>query len=287
MNEPKLTDERAKFEAWALETKLAYRDAHGFWYSPSVDGYSVWKGWQARAAIPTPAAITGLLTADREVLKAVYEHLEKQGNAPGHSHAIPGIWDSDNGGLAGKPCDWCLTWDKFRALIAAMEQAPASPSYYEQMRLTLIGQVHELIDIAERHAWTKDAEEKRRTLGAIEHARKVTAPYNYNGATPAAEQGPASVARPPSLDVALNMCREANSEAKLPTPMCWDLALYVGRLEQALAAPASVAGMGGWMPIETAPKMAPISSPEIPDNCFDAATPPLPAQGPAGQGDGS
>jgi hypothetical protein len=37
--------------------------------------------------------------------------------------------------------------------------------------------------------------------------------------------------RPPSLAVALNMCREANTEAKLPTPMCWDLALYVARLE--------------------------------------------------------
>ncbi len=38
----------------------------------------------------------------------------------------------------------------------------------------------------------------------------------------------------PGVSVALNMCREANMEARLPTPMCWDLALYVKRLEDAL-----------------------------------------------------
>lgn len=75
-----------------------------------------------------------------------------------------------------------------QAIRAHLQQRPMpvrggmdEHQFYEQMRLTLIGQVHELIDIAERHAWTKDAEEKRRTEGAIAYARKVTAPYNYNG----------------------------------------------------------------------------------------------------------
>ena len=36
---------------------------------------------------------------------------EKDGNAPGHCHQIPGIWDSDNGAKAGKPCAWCAVWN--------------------------------------------------------------------------------------------------------------------------------------------------------------------------------
>lgn len=31
----------------------------------------------------------------------------RKGNAPGHGHSVPGIWDSDNGELAGKECAWC------------------------------------------------------------------------------------------------------------------------------------------------------------------------------------
>jgi len=38
------------------------------------------------------------------------------GNAPGHGHEIPGIWDSDNGKKAGKPCAWCATWAKAKAM---------------------------------------------------------------------------------------------------------------------------------------------------------------------------
>lgn len=33
-----------------------------------------------------------------------------RGNAPGHGHDVPGIWDSDNSPLAGKECAWCKTW---------------------------------------------------------------------------------------------------------------------------------------------------------------------------------
>ena len=34
----------------------------------------------------------------------------RKGNAPGHGHSVPGIWDSDNGELAGKDCAWCQVW---------------------------------------------------------------------------------------------------------------------------------------------------------------------------------
>lgn len=33
------------------------------------------------------------------------------GNAPGHVHQVPGVWDSDNGELAGQECAWCAAWN--------------------------------------------------------------------------------------------------------------------------------------------------------------------------------
>lgn len=62
----------------------------------------------------------GLTEEDREILEAVRRELDRgnqDGNAPGHGHEVPGIWDSDNGARAGKPCAWCLTWKKFTTLI--------------------------------------------------------------------------------------------------------------------------------------------------------------------------
>ena len=35
-----------------------------------------------------------------------------------HDHTIPGIWDSDNGDLAGKPCEWCAQLNAARAYLA-------------------------------------------------------------------------------------------------------------------------------------------------------------------------
>ena len=37
-------------------------------------------------------------------------HHAFNGNAPGHAHRVPGIWDSDNGELSGKECGWCKAW---------------------------------------------------------------------------------------------------------------------------------------------------------------------------------
>ncbi|HDR8979459.1 TPA: hypothetical protein QDA90_004263 [Burkholderia vietnamiensis] len=39
-------------------------------------------------------------------------------NAPGHAHAVPGIWDSDNGAKAGTQCAWCVTWNAAREALA-------------------------------------------------------------------------------------------------------------------------------------------------------------------------
>lgn len=61
----------------------------------------------------------------RELLAAVIAELPERmgktrnGNAPGHSHDKPGIWDSDNGALAGKECAWCKVWNSAAAAIEA------------------------------------------------------------------------------------------------------------------------------------------------------------------------
>ena len=73
------------------------------------------------ALYTTPPQRKPLTDEDRAILEAVRREMDDSddGNAPGHGHLIPGIWDEDNGDLAGKPCAWCLTWAKFTALIAA------------------------------------------------------------------------------------------------------------------------------------------------------------------------
>lgn len=58
----------------------------------------------------------------REALADIFEHYSDRDQAPGHSHDIPGIWDTDNEpALAGKPCDWCAKWESARAALQAQE----------------------------------------------------------------------------------------------------------------------------------------------------------------------
>jgi len=37
--------------------------------------------------------------------------------SPNHSHRVPGVWDSDNGDLANRPCAECAIYDEARRLI--------------------------------------------------------------------------------------------------------------------------------------------------------------------------
>lgn len=50
----------------------------------------------------------------REIVCAVVREIPhrdtSRGNAPGHGHSIAGVWDEDNGALAGTECAWCKTW---------------------------------------------------------------------------------------------------------------------------------------------------------------------------------
>lgn len=51
---------------------------------------------------------------------AVVTKLDDPPNAPGHGHREIGIWDDDNPPeLAGKPCQWCADWARFRAALTA------------------------------------------------------------------------------------------------------------------------------------------------------------------------
>lgn len=83
---------------------------------------------QAEAAAPTPRVPDGWRDVLEAVLREMPARKDNNGNAPGHGHRIPGIWDSDNGPLAGKPCAWCLTWNKAKKLLAATPTPPEPPA---------------------------------------------------------------------------------------------------------------------------------------------------------------
>jgi len=56
----------------------------------------------------------------RELLAQLVAQLDNgrdDGNAPGHAHERAGIWDDDNGMLAGKPCAWCALWKRATNLL--------------------------------------------------------------------------------------------------------------------------------------------------------------------------
>lgn len=52
-----------------------------------------------------------------DLLTQLGERERGDGNAPGHCHEVPGVWDSDNGKLAGKPCAWCALWAEAKEMI--------------------------------------------------------------------------------------------------------------------------------------------------------------------------
>lgn len=81
----------------------------------------------ARTAVPELLARVRDAETDaerfRSILAAVVDELQREdrdynGNAPGHAHETPGVWDGDNGALAGKQCAWCRTWKLARESIA-------------------------------------------------------------------------------------------------------------------------------------------------------------------------
>lgn len=56
----------------------------------------------------------------RLVVAIIDDDGDDPGNAPGHAHSRPGIWDDDNEpAIAGKPCEKCAAWSNARAVLAA------------------------------------------------------------------------------------------------------------------------------------------------------------------------
>jgi hypothetical protein len=85
--------------------------------------------------LPPGIGDTQLMVAEIAALRAECEGLRKvmacvvsevprythcDGNAPGHCHSVPGIWDSDNGAKAGTECGWCTVWN---AAVAMSKEA--------------------------------------------------------------------------------------------------------------------------------------------------------------------
>ncbi|WP_432262761.1 hypothetical protein [Cupriavidus sp. TMH.W2] len=87
------------------------------------------QGYNAHLLTHAPRDATPTMPAAdwRALLAAVLRELAQEradrhsphhpGNAPGHAHARPGIWDADNGVLAGQPCAWCTTWSAARRAL--------------------------------------------------------------------------------------------------------------------------------------------------------------------------
>lgn len=72
---------------------------------------------QAVGAEAQDVAIRGLLC---RLVDQLGERDRGGGNAPGHGHNMPGVWDSDNGAKAGTACAWCALWAEAKKVRAAL-----------------------------------------------------------------------------------------------------------------------------------------------------------------------
>ena len=86
-------------------------------------GTPAWYRERREALAPIPQAKIvedGILRFERNellgLLRKVHAELD-DGQAPGHHHDIPGIWDADNVQLAGQPCEWCKAWARIREVL--------------------------------------------------------------------------------------------------------------------------------------------------------------------------
>lgn len=68
-----------------------------------------------------PAVVAALVAVAEtaETIPGRYVKPWHHGNSPGHGHAVPGVWDDDNGDMAGQPCEQCAEWCEF---IAALQR---------------------------------------------------------------------------------------------------------------------------------------------------------------------
>ncbi|EGH43282.1 hypothetical protein [Pseudomonas syringae] len=71
-------------------------------------GYEAYERVNAelRAECEALREIMSLVTSEIPHSKSV-----RPGDAPGHCHSVPGVWDQGNGAKAGKECAWCKVWN--------------------------------------------------------------------------------------------------------------------------------------------------------------------------------
>lgn len=73
---------------------------------------------------PAPAVPDGWRELCAALVNLAEKKSRKSQGSPNHAHRIPGVWDDDNGELAGKQCAECAVYDRARAMLAA----PSVPS---------------------------------------------------------------------------------------------------------------------------------------------------------------
>lgn len=112
----------------AMHSGLSRRQFYSHAQVLLADHDSAHKHWQNEANnVQALVAEVGRLKADNVVLRNRADRWEEvgrlilsemplrlrprvAGNAPGHCHEVPGVWDTDNGELAGRECAWCKVW---------------------------------------------------------------------------------------------------------------------------------------------------------------------------------
>lgn len=104
----------------AMHSGLSRRQFYSHAQVLLADHDSARKHWQNESNnVQALVAEVGRLKAENEALREVMScvvneipgHSNRNGNAPGHCHAIPGVWDRGNGAKTGTECGWCKVWN--------------------------------------------------------------------------------------------------------------------------------------------------------------------------------
>jgi hypothetical protein len=116
-----LCNENGNLVRNALQSLIEERDRLRATPAPGAPGQEA-AAVQAVGAEAQDVAIRGLLC---RLVDQLGERDSGNGNAPGHGHDVPGVWDSDNGAKAGTACAWCALWAEAKKVRAALPPSGA------------------------------------------------------------------------------------------------------------------------------------------------------------------
>jgi len=116
---------------WGVEEGHIQRDSNGIRYWQITDGQDAiacnqfcYAGNHPAMNAANAAFIVRACNSHYqlvEALRGIIDHFDcSHGNAPGHDHLIPGVWDKDvsNGAKGGTQCVWCEQWNEARAALS-------------------------------------------------------------------------------------------------------------------------------------------------------------------------